>query len=116
MKKILFLTLSLAFAVSGTFAQSGGLSFSTGQQPTTSDAEARAKESTDKINSILNLTPDVYNQVLQINRNFFRQGPSMGAGRQAAKAANGRDQQLKSVLSFDQWQTLQNAKQQGQVY
>ena len=115
MKKLIFISLLTAFAAAGVSAQNVNMSYNSGQQPTNANVEARAKEATDKLNSLLNLSSDQYNQVLQINRNFFYQPRSGGNGRGAARESYSREQQIKGVLTSDQWQQYQTARQNGQL-
>jgi hypothetical protein len=118
MKKIIFITLFTAFTSVGVFAQSanGNVGFSTGQQGQDPATDQRAKDETDKLNNIVQLTADQYPKALQINRNFFYQVRSMSSvsTKGPAKAAYGRDQQLKSILLPDQINLLQAAKANGQ--
>lgn len=116
MKNLLF-TLFIMFG--GTccmFAQNSNANYSSGAPAVNTSAEDKAKEATDHLNDLVNLTQDQYNQVLQVNRNFFANMISYGNGRPAAKANFGREQQLKAILNGDQWQTYQNARQQGQAF
>jgi hypothetical protein len=114
MKKILLLACAFAFTTIGVSGQSAGVNYSTGQQPLPPNLEQRAKDETDKLNNLVELSQDQYNQVLQVNRSFFSQHQASGNGRGAARLAAGREQQFKSILTSDQWQRLQNAKVNGQ--
>ena len=118
MKKIAFIILLAAFSSTGSFAQSGSgnISFNTNPQVSSATVDAQAKDETDKLNNIVQLTSDEYSKALQINKNFFAQigsTPSV-TSKGHARAAYGREQQLKTLLTSDQWQMLQNAKANGQ--
>lgn len=116
MKKFIFIVFISIFAAAGARAQGANFSFSTGTPAPNANAEIRAKDVTDRMNNLLNLTQDQYNQILQVNRRFFSNMASGGGGRQAARVNEGRQQQLKAILNGDQWQTYQNARQQGQSF
>ena len=116
MKKLVFSALLLASLPAGIFAQSATFGVSTQQQPVSADVEARAKDATDRLNNVVQLSSDQYNQVLQVNRRYLAQPQAMPGGRNAARAGYGREQQLKSILTPDQWQMYQNAKAQGQSF
>jgi len=96
----------LAFTTAGTFAQSSNINTPNGQ--TTVSPDARAKDATDKINSIAQLSQDQYAKVLNVNRSFFAQSRSMAGGRNA-RLAEVRAQQLKSILTPDQFSKVQAA-------
>jgi len=115
MKKLIFIALVFAFATSAVSAQSGNVSFSAGQQAPNPNLDAKAKDATDRLNAIVNLSQDQYNQVLQANKNFYYQVQNTGGGRKTARQGYGRDEQLKSILTSDQWQQYQTAKQNGQI-
>ena len=115
MKKIIFIIITLAFFSDGVFAQ---ISMSNGNMSATQQTispDARAKDATDKLNGIAQLSQDQYTKAYQVNRGFFSQSQSMGNGRPAARLATERDQQLKAILTGEQWQMYQNAKAQGQL-
>jgi hypothetical protein len=116
MKKILFVATALVFASPTLFAQSvnGNVGISTGQAVNPA-AESQAKDATDKLNNVVQLSSDQYNQVLQVNRNYFNR-PASPVGRGAARQGYGRESQLKSILTSDQWQRYEAAKQQGQTF
>jgi hypothetical protein len=118
MKKVIFLMLFSVFTSVGIFAQSanGSVGFSTGQQGQDPTTDQKAKDETDKLNNIVQLSSDQYPKALQINRNFFYQVRSMSSvtTKGQSKAAYGREQQLKSILTSDQINLLQAAKSNGQ--
>ncbi len=116
MKKLIFIAIVTLSAGTGLFAQNANSSYSTGAPAVNPNVEGRAREATDKLNSLLNLTQDQYNQVLQINRTFFSEPQGAGSGRPAARVNAARQQQLKTILNGDQWQAYQNARQQGQAF
>ena len=107
MKKIIFLTIALGFISVGTFAQA---SITMGGGQPAANVQAEAKQATDKLSNLVNLTQDQYNQVMQVNKNFFSQRSAAGNGRPAARLSAERDQQLKGILTADQWQTYQNSR------
>jgi hypothetical protein len=115
MKKLIFITMALAFTTAAISAQGVNASYSTGQQPTNPDIEARAKDATDKLNAVVNLSQDQYNRVLQVNRSYFYGVQNTGGGRKTVRQGSGRDDQLKSILTSDQWQQYQTARQNGQI-
>jgi len=115
MKKIIFMTLALAFTTAGIHAQSANSGFTVGQQGPNPTADAQAKDATDKLNSIINLSQDQYNQVYQANKNYFYHIQNAVTGRGAARQEYGRETQIKSALTDDQWQKYQVAKQNGQI-
>jgi hypothetical protein len=113
MKKIIFASVLFVFVSGAVSAQIGYNTQPTPEQ--SANIESRAKEETDKLNSIVQLSSDQYSQVLQVHRNYFSQlSHSAGAGRPAARLGANREQQLKGILTSDQWQRLQAAKAQGQ--
>ena len=116
MKKLIFSALLLVSSLVGAFAQSATFGASTQQQPVSADFEARAKDATDRLNNVVQLSGDQYNQVLQVNRRYLAQPQAMPGGRNSARAGYGREQQLKSILTPEQWQMYQNAKAQGQSF
>jgi hypothetical protein len=116
MKKFILITLVMAAASAGLFAQNANANYAAGAPSANPNVEARAKNATDHLNSLVNLTQEQYNQVLQLNRNFFSRPEASGSGRPAARANAGRQQQLKTILNGDQWQSYQNARQQGQAF
>ena len=120
MKKIFFMATALAFTSSALFAQSanGVVSFSTNQNQVTPDpaTDMKAKEATDKLNNVVQLTPDQYDKVNQVNKYYFYHPQAAPVGRGAARQGYNRETQLKSILTSDQWQKYQTAKQQGQTF
>ncbi len=115
MKKLIFISMALAFTTAAVSAQNVNASFSTGQQGTNPDVEARAKDATDRMNAILNLSQDQYNRALQVNRNFYYSLQNTNGGRKAARQGYGREEQLKSIFTSDQFQQYQTARQNGQI-
>lgn len=116
MKRFILSLLVTVFTLGVVSAQNSNANYSAGAPAPNANAEARAKEATDRLNDLVNLTQDQYNQILQVNRNFFSNTFAYGSGRPAAKVNAGREQQLKAILNGDQWQTYQNARQQGQAF
>ena len=116
MKKYVLLLFITVFTCGFISAQSSNANYSSEAPAPNATAEERAKDATDRLNNLVNLTQDQYNQVLQVNRNFFSNMVAYGNGRPAAKVNAGREQQLKAILNGDQWQTYQNARQQGQAF
>ncbi len=106
MKRIVTLTLFMAFAMAGVFAQSTDPNMQ-GTQATV-NPQARAQESTDKINAIAQLTQDQYARILQINRSFYTQVRTVGAGRSARLEA-WREQQIKSAVNPDQFERVKSS-------
>ena len=117
MKKILLIATTLAFTAPALFAQSanGNVAISTGQVNPNPETDMKAKDATDKLNNVVQLSGDQYNQVLQVNKNYFYH-PSSPVGRGAARQGYNRESQLKSILTADQWQKYEAAKQQGQTF
>jgi len=107
MKKFLFLTACLVFTTSGIFAQSTDPNVQGGQA--VESPQIRAQSSTDKINAVAQLTQDQYAKVLQVNRSFFSRARAGGPGVAAARLEEWREQQLKGIISPDQFQKVHSS-------
>ena len=106
MKKLITVSLFLAFATAGIFAQSTDPNMQS--QQTAVNPQTRAQESTDKINAIAQLTQDQYAKILQVNHSFYTQVRSVGAGRSARLEA-WREQQIKSAVNPDQFERVRSS-------
>ncbi len=108
MKKIIFVTLALAFTSAGVYAQSATTT-ETLPGHTKLSADEQAKAATDQLNAKAKLTADQYAKVLQVNKNFYA-----NTGKQpAAQVANEREAQIKAILTPEQQAKVQAAKPTG---
>jgi hypothetical protein len=123
MKKTIILSVAMAFATFGAFAQEANSS-ATQQQPhaarTQGTVDERAKGQVDRINSAVQLSADQYTKVLDLTKNFIGQKDALRAsGAQGddmkAKMKTLKEQesaQLKAILTPDQFAKLQAAKKE----
>lgn len=89
------------------------------------DAQARAKDMTDKMDEVLDLTPDQYKKAMAINLKYTNQLEEMktrnqGAGDDAAtkeqmkakkdQLSRDRLQQYKSILTAEQWKKFEERR------
>ena len=105
MKKIICLILLLSFMVAGIFAQAaskGSAKETMQQQP----PFERAKAITDKINAVVQLSPEQYERVLKVFKTFYTQGT---ASERTGKPKADRDKKLQAILTAEQLQNLKNA-------
>ena len=117
MKKTIFLSLAMAFVTIASFAQEKTSGAPKGR-PT---VEERAKRQTDRINATATLTPDQYNKVLEIVKNFVGQREAVRAAGQSEEnkakfKALGKEEeeQIKKVLTPAQFEKVQAAKKAQQ--
>ena len=116
MKKTIILSVAMAFATFGAFAQEAN------QQPhparVQGSVEDRAKAQVDRMNATVQLSADQYSKVLDLTKNFIGQRDAVRAsGAQGddmkTKMKALRDQeetQLKAILTPDQFAKLQAAR------
>jgi hypothetical protein len=110
MKKTIIVTILMAFAVSGTFAQAAAAP--NGQKGAHLSVDERAKKQTDHINEVAKLSTDQYAKVLEINKNFMTQRDALGANPDNAKLdalRKDKNDKIKAVLTPDQQKALQES-------
>lgn len=109
MKKFMLATCLFSFAAAGLFAQNATQGTKIEGYSMASPAEM-AKSETDKLNSTIQLTPDQYNKILEINKQFFTQPKASTGSTTPVQLANDRDSKIKALLTSAQLVKLQKAQ------
>ena len=109
MKRLLFISCLLAFSVNGIFAQSADKATKI-EGYSAKSPEDRAKEATDRLGQKVKLTPEQYNQILDINIDFYRKVQAGNGSLPPVKASSDRDSKVKALLTPAQVQKLDAAK------
>ena len=125
MKKTIILSAAMAFATFGAFAQETKTTTTTNTTTTKTETvkpqmstEDRAKRQADKINAAVQLNAVQYAKVLEVTKNFIGQKEALktsGAPGEDMKAkfrelGQKEEEQLKSILTADQFAKLQAAR------
>ena len=121
MKKTIILSAAMAFATFGAFAQEAGTAT---PHPTKVQGavEDRAKSQVEKINGMVQLSPDQYTKVMDVIKNSISQKDALrSSGTQGEdmkakfKALREEEQaKLKAILTPEQFAKLEAAKKEHQ--
>lgn len=119
MKKTIFLTVTMALATFGAFAQQEA---GTATPRARATVEERAKMQADRINTTVQLTPDQYTKVLDIIKNFAAQkdalrkaGPPSDETKAKMKTLNQQEEaQINTILTPAQSAKLQAVRKEHQ--
>lgn len=135
MKKTIITATAVLFTAIGAFAQSMTQQAAPNAQAgspqqmqhTMPSPEERAKRMSDQMNTAVQLTPEQYKKVMDVNKDFmakmdaFRTANQANQGQAQAGAANNRgaqfkqmmeekDTKLKAILTPEQWQKWQDSR------
>jgi periplasmic protein CpxP/Spy len=125
MKKTIILSMAMAFATFGAFAQESaapGAATPQGQMKPRGTVEERAKVQADRINATAQLSTDQYAKVLELTKSSITQREAIRAsGAQGddmkAKMKDLRTQdeaKLKAILTPEQYEKVQTARKEAQ--
>jgi len=122
MKKTIILSAALAFATFGAFAQEAQGTATPKPVRTQGTVEDRAKAQVAKINNTVQLSPEQYNKVLELTKNFIAQKDALRANNTAGDDMKSKfralreqeESQLKAILTPEQFTKLQAARKDQQ--
>ncbi|HWB64182.1 MAG TPA: hypothetical protein VG603_11765, partial [Chitinophagales bacterium] len=118
MKKTIILTLVMAMATIGAFAQETA---APAAKQAALTVEQKAKKQTDKLSAIVNLTPDQYQKVMDINKDFITKREALRSSgtemtdeqiAQNKTLAKEREQKIMALLTPAQKKAIDAAKEE----